>query len=119
MSAGRAEGASVWLKQPMGGSSASTWFDLAGRRGRLWAAMLFWLVCACDNSLPESGSADADLYVRECGVCHVAYPPHLLKPAMWEVQVGRMDDFRRQRGMPPMSARDRRAILDYLRRHAG
>jgi mono/diheme cytochrome c family protein len=107
------------LKQPMGGSSASTWFDLAGRRGRLWAAMLFWLVCACDNSLPESGSADADLYVRECGVCHVAYPPHLLKPAMWEVQVGRMDDFRRQRGMPPMSARDRRAILDYLRRHAG
>lgn len=103
----------------MGGQPGLVSLDLAKWRRRLCATALFVLASACDNALPEAGSADAELYVRECGVCHVAYPPSLLKPAMWEIQIGRMDDFRRQRGMPPMSNGDRRAILEYLSRHAG
>ena len=78
-----------------------------------------FFVAACSAPLPDAESAEARLYVRECGVCHVAYPPHMLKPAMWEMQMGRMATLRRQRGMPPLSSRDEAVILEYLKKHAG
>jgi hypothetical protein len=77
------------------------------------------LLEACSSPLPEPDSPTARLYVKECGTCHAAYPPHLLRPAMWRIQVERMADLRRRKGMPPLTAVDERAILDYLTRHAG
>ena len=75
-------------------------------------------VTSCDSSLPDAESPAARLYVRECGLCHVAYPPRLLRPAMWEMQMGRMDLLRRQRGLPPLSAADSNTILEYLTEHS-
>lgn len=77
------------------------------------------LASACSSPLPDAESREARLYAQECGTCHVAYPPHMLKPAMWEMQMGRMALLRRQRGLPPISAADERAILGYLTEHAG
>ena len=77
------------------------------------------LAAGCAPSLPEPDSPPAQLYARECGICHVAYPPHMLKPAMWEMQMGRMALLRRQRGLPPLSAGDEQTILEYLKKHAG
>ncbi|MDG2307277.1 MAG: hypothetical protein P8R42_22050 [Candidatus Binatia bacterium] len=76
-------------------------------------------VAGCSSPLPDAESPEAKLYARECGTCHVAYPPHMLKPAMWEMQMGRMALLRAQRGLPPLAAHDEKAILDYLTKHAG
>jgi len=73
----------------------------------------------CQSPLPEAESGPARLYARECGTCHVAYAPHLMKPAMWEMQMGRMALLRRQRGLPPLSRDQEAIILEYLTRHAG
>lgn len=73
----------------------------------------------CSSPLPDADSPEAKLYARECGTCHVAYPPHMLKPAMWEMQMGRMALLRSQRGLPSLAAHDEKAILDYLTKHAG
>jgi hypothetical protein len=57
--------------------------------------------------------------VQECGMCHAPHDPGLLTPAMWQVQVERMEDRRRQRGLPPMTPEQTKLILDYLTVHAG
>jgi hypothetical protein len=38
---------------------------------------------------------------------------------MWEMQVGTMQSKMAAAGLPPMTADQERAILDYLRRNAG
>lgn len=98
----------------------------ADRIGAMWAFALavpalvtLLLAAGCSPSLPEPDSPPARLYARECGICHVAYPPHMLKPAMWEMQMGRMALLRRQRGLPPLPARDEKTIVEYLKKHAG
>ncbi len=82
-------------------------------------ALTLLLVGACSPPLPDAESPAARLYARECGICHVAYPPHMLKPAMWEMQMGRMALLRSQRGLSPLPPPDAKAILDYLKKHAG
>ena len=89
----------------------------AGATASLVLAAL--LVGACSSPLPDADSPEARLYAQECGTCHVAYPPHMLKPAMWVMQMGRMALLRRQRGLPPISAADEKTILAYLTKHAG
>lgn len=83
------------------------------------ATLVALLGAGCSAPLPDAESPEAQLYARECGVCHVAYPPHMLRPAMWEMQMGRMAQLRRQRGLPPLSSRDENVILGYLKKHAG
>lgn len=90
-----------------------------GKTMRSALAVLLFLVSACSTGLPDPDSPEAMLYARECGTCHVAYPPHMLKPAMWEMQMDRMSLLRRQRGLPALSARDQQTILAYLVKHAG
>jgi len=96
----------------------------AGRNRRRAAAaralpVALLLAAGCTRPLPEAESPAAKLYVAQCGMCHVAYHPGLMTPAMWEVQVARMDEQRSRRGLPPLAADDRRVILEYLRAHAG
>lgn len=99
--------------------------DEAGWRwcgARVAGATVAFAVAAaigCASPLPEPESQAAHVYVRECGTCHPAYPPHLLKAAMWRIQVERMEDIRKRRGLPPLTVVDEQTILDYLTRHAG
>jgi hypothetical protein len=76
-------------------------------------------LAGCSAPLPEEGTADAVLYVRECGGCHGAIAPSALRPAMWEFQVSRMDQIRRAQGLAPMPAATRESVLKYLVRNAG
>jgi len=69
--------------------------------------------------MPDEGSYAAQLYVKRCGQCHQAYNPSLMTAAMWEVQVDRMQERMRQIGISPLSADERKVILDYLSSHAG
>lgn len=82
------------------------------------AVAVLTLASGCAPSLPEAGSADSSLYLKECGGCHVAIPPQTLRPAMWEFQVDRMDEIRRAQGLPPMEVTAREKVLAYLVRNA-
>lgn len=88
-------------------------------RGAAAIALASLVAAGCTRPLPDAQSPGAQVYAAQCGICHVAYQPGLMTPAMWEVQVGRMDEHRRRRGVPPLDDADRRVILDYLRAHAG
>lgn len=76
-------------------------------------------IIGCSQPLPEAGSADAALYAARCGTCHVLHQPHTLTPAMWKVQVERMDKKYRETGRTPPTAAEREQILGYLTRNAG
>jgi hypothetical protein len=69
--------------------------------------------------LPERGSYAERTYVSRCGNCHVAYHPGAMTAAMWQLQVQLMQDKMSQVGAPPLTDRQRKAILDYLTRNAG
>lgn len=76
-------------------------------------------LAACRTALPDPESPGAKLYAEQCGLCHRAYAPVLLKPAMWELQVERMQGKRVERGLAPLPADEVRRILEYLTAHAG
>ncbi|HEY6394956.1 MAG TPA: hypothetical protein VIX12_06015 [Candidatus Binataceae bacterium] len=69
--------------------------------------------------MPEQDSYAGQLYIRRCGQCHVAYNPHAMTAAMWQVQVQLMEDKMRRGGVAPLSPDQRTTILDYLTRNAG
>ncbi|MFM7736107.1 MAG: hypothetical protein ACKPBU_09060 [Alphaproteobacteria bacterium] len=89
------------------------------RRGAGAIALGALLAAGCTRPLPDPESPGAQVYAAQCGICHVAYQPGLMTPAMWEVQVARMDEQRARRGIAPLADADRRLILEYLRAHAG
>jgi ribosomal protein L31 len=87
---------------------------------RLIAAAVAILAVSCTHeTLPESGTYAARLYVERCGQCHPAYNPRRMTAAMWEAQIDAMGPRIQQAGLAPLGADDRAAILDYLRRNAG
>jgi hypothetical protein len=90
----------------------------ANRAVRL-ACLLAVLACSCRTPLPEAESADAQLYASRCGTCHYPHLPRALTPAMWKVQVERMDQKFRDARMQVPSAQEKERILGYLTRHAG
>ena len=96
---------------------AANWIGVRGVLALGLSAVLWML--GCQAPLPDAESPEARLYARECGICHAPYAPHLLKPAMWQMQMERMASLRRQRGLSPLTAREENIILDYLTRHAG
>lgn len=85
-------------------------------QARLAALLVF---AACARPLPEADSLAARVYAEQCNICHEPIQPGLLTPAMWEIQVKRMDAYRPQRGLPPLSKADRQLILEYLHKHGG
>ncbi|HXC51209.1 MAG TPA: hypothetical protein VN634_10025 [Candidatus Limnocylindrales bacterium] len=89
------------------------------RRGAAAALVCALLAGGCAGPLPEEGSADARLYSDRCGTCHRAYQPKTLTPAMWRVQVERMDKKFLEARVPPPTAAERDRILAYLTRNAG
>jgi hypothetical protein len=67
--------------------------------------------------LPEAGTQAARFYVQRCGVCHAAYDPRAMTAAMWDAQVTAMEPRMAAAGKP-LSANDRKTILEYLTRNA-
>jgi Dihaem cytochrome c len=80
-------------------------------------ALLVFSGCA-PKPLPEDGTATEQLYVHRCGVCHRAYAPSTLTPAMWQLQVDAMELKISAAGMPPLTPGDKQTILGYLERHS-
>ena len=80
-------------------------------------ALLIFAGCA-PKPLPEDGTATEQLYVHRCGVCHRAYDPSTLTPAMWQLQIDAMELKISAAGMPPLTPDDKQAILAYLERHS-
>jgi hypothetical protein len=75
-------------------------------------------LASCQRApLPESGTADEQLYAQRCGACHRAYQPSTLTPAMWPLQVDAMELKMNAAGIPLTSA-DKQKILAYLQRYA-
>jgi hypothetical protein len=46
------------------------------------------------------------------------HDPRSLTAAMWEIQVGRMQETMRRRGARPLDEQEQALVLDYLRSHA-
>jgi len=85
----------------------------------LGSALLAMALAACQRKLPEENSPAARLYVERCGTCHAAYNPRSLTAAMWDTQMRLMEDkCMRQSGGQPLTAEQRKTILDYLIRNA-
>jgi hypothetical protein len=72
----------------------------------------------CSRPLPEEGTAAEVLYRERCGTCHRAYPPSVLKFPVWEMVLPRMENRMRELRQPPLSAEERTAIVDYLKRNS-
>jgi hypothetical protein len=95
------------------------------RRGSLGGSLSLLLLSlvlglpGCSQPLPDATSAEARVYVQECGSCHAPYAPGLLTGAMWEIQMGRMDAIRQARGLPPLQGDARSVVLRHLHQHAG
>jgi mono/diheme cytochrome c family protein len=88
-------------------------------RGRRLLALGFaFALAACDAALPEPDSTGATLYATRCAGCHRLYAPGSLTAAMWEVTVTRMQGELARRGLPPLTADEQAALLDYLERHS-
>jgi len=88
------------------------------RPGGVVLLLSLGLAASCRRPLPDQDGPGAQTYAEQCGLCHPAYQPGLMTAAMWEIQVGRMDEQRARRGVPPLSDADRRVILEYLKAHA-
>ena len=98
---------------------------LSGRAGiavvlaAVTAVAVIFLAACHARPLPEADSDAARTYVERCGQCHRAYDPRAMTGAMWQTQVELMDTKIRQARMEPLTADQRRTILDYLTRNAG
>lgn len=88
------------------------------RVGRVALVGSFVIVAGCTRALPDAGSPGAQVYAARCGTCHDPHDPGSLTLAMWEVQVGRMQETMRRRGVRPLDEQEKTLVLDYLRSHA-
>ena len=76
------------------------------------------MVAACNVALPESDSPEAKLYQRKCSGCHRIYAPGVLTAEMWSFMVARMEKEFHRRGIPPLTEKEKQAILGYLQLHS-
>jgi len=85
----------------------------------LIAVALALAAVGCDARLPDPESAGARVMRERCGGCHRVYAPSGMTFEMWQVQVARMRERFAQAGRPWLVPEEERALLDYLRTHAG
>ncbi len=86
--------------------------------GWVVAAGMLAVVAGCTHALPDPDSPGAQLYQTKCGTCHAPHEPRALTTAMWEVQVIRMRETMRRRGVTPLTDDEESLVLGYLRAHA-
>jgi mono/diheme cytochrome c family protein len=93
--------------------------DRAVRFVSITLALAVFAVAGCARKpLPETGSADEQLYAQRCGSCHRAYQPSTLTSAMWQMQVEAMQIKMQNAGIAPLTAHEQGVILGYLERNA-
>lgn len=76
------------------------------------------VVAGCAHPLPDPGSPGARIYEERCGGCHALHEPRSLTAAMWEIQVRKMRETMRRRGVRPLNDDEEGVLLQYLRAHA-
>jgi hypothetical protein len=77
------------------------------------------LAAGCTAALPDPDAPGARVLRERCAGCHRVFPPGSMTLAMWELQLGRMRELLARRGIPWLTPDEERALLDYLRAHAG
>ena len=88
------------------------------RMGWVVVAAASAVVAGCTHALPDADSPGAQLYAARCGTCHALHEPRALTSAMWEVQVNRMRETMRRRGVRPLTDDEQTLVLGYLQAHA-
>jgi hypothetical protein len=86
---------------------------------RRLAILIALAAVACAPSLPDPESPGAVVLRTRCGGCHAVDAPGTMTFAMWEVQLDRMRRLYAQRGIAWLQPDEERALLAYLRAHAG
>ena len=76
------------------------------------------VVAGCTHALPDADSPGAQLYQARCGTCHPLHEPRVFTAAMWEIQVEKMRETMRRRGVRPLTADEQAVLLAYLKAHA-
>ena len=76
------------------------------------------VVAGCTHALPDADSPGAQLYQARCGTCHPLHEPRALTAAMWEIQVEKMRETMRRRGVRPLTEDEQALVLGYLKAHA-
>ena len=84
----------------------------------LLAVVASVLLGACTRELPDPASAGARLYRDRCSGCHLLFAPGSLTAAMWELQVDRMQPVLARGERGPLTAEERRVMLEYLQAHS-
>ncbi|NOS80774.1 MAG: hypothetical protein HOP32_04225 [Nitrospira sp.] len=105
----------------------------AQRTGRSVTGLFaFMSVLGCGGvftGIPDLDTPDGRVFAQRCGACHgkpfgnhgVTHgvpDPRFRTMAEWEEELTRMDGLMREKGLPPLTAPDRGAIIRYLSRHA-
>lgn len=76
------------------------------------------LPTADEGELPEGEMGQ--LYLRECAICHQAPDPDAHTPEEWEQEVvPRMQANMGRMGLPPLTEREQRRIVTWLKEQAG
>ncbi|MDH4229681.1 MAG: hypothetical protein OEW11_08065 [Nitrospirota bacterium] len=86
----------------------------------LLSALPLALLAGCMEpfEVPEATSADAQLYVRRCSLCHALPDPARMTYGQWVAVVGRMAQNIRSQNVPQVPDDEYQQILRYLQRHA-
>ena len=71
-----------------------------------------------DVPLPDANSDGAKIMVTFCSECHAPPQPSTHMKDEWDNIVQRMQDHRTVKGMPDLSADERRTLISYLVAHA-
>jgi mono/diheme cytochrome c family protein len=101
------------------------------RRSVLGLLALMWVV-GCGGvftGIPDLDTADGRVFAQRCGGCHgkpfgdhgVTHgvpDPRFRTMAEWEKELLNMDRLIHEKGLPPLTEREREAIIRYLSRHA-
>jgi hypothetical protein len=88
-------------------------------RELLTSLAVLLLAVGCGATLPDPDAPGARVMRARCGGCHRLYAPSTMTAEMWKVQVARMQALFAQRGIPPLTAEEARALVEYLTTHAG
>ena len=70
------------------------------------------------GGIPDLNSPDGRVYAKQCGNCHGLPDPRFRTIAEWQPIVLDMEDKIREKGLQPLSMKEREAIFRYLARHA-
>lgn len=99
----------IWMAAAIAGLMLTIGFwNAQGEEGGLWSKL--------KGRGAEVGAVPNERYQKECGACHLAYPPGLLPARSWRKLMGGLSDhFGDNAELDPA---DQKAIADYLTANA-